>query len=303
MPGDSIITFAGIEKVLTVAEEHAVEKRVRTGRRIDNQVEIIDGIIAGEQVIVQPGNLVAGAAGAGGSLMQKLAEVCIRRPVFASMIILALVVVGAASYFRLGVDRFPSVDLPNVSVRTTLPGASPEEVETMISQPIEEVVNTVEGIEELRSISGQGTSFVMATFNLDRDIDAAAQDVRDRVATVLNRLPDDVDPPVISKFNNEDSPILTIAVSGDRSLRELTEFADKIVKVQLERSAGVGEVRLVGGLERGHQYLDRRRPFGGLSDSDHRRSRRHPTAECRHSRRQCHQRRSGRGAAHHGTDR
>jgi HAE1 family hydrophobic/amphiphilic exporter-1 len=182
--------------------------------------------------------------------MQKLAEISIRRPVFASMIILALVVVGVASYLRLGVDRFPSVDLPNVSIRTTLPGASPEEVETIISQPIEEVVNTVEGIDELRSVSGRGTSFVMATFNLDRDIDVAAQDVRDRVATVLKRLPNDVDPPVISKFNNEDSPILTIAVSGDRSLRELTEIADKIVKVQLERSVGVGEVRIVGGLER-----------------------------------------------------
>jgi hydrophobe/amphiphile efflux-1 (HAE1) family protein len=182
--------------------------------------------------------------------MQKLAEICIRRPVFASMIVLALVVVGTASYFRLGVDRFPSVDLPNVSIRTTLPGASPEEVETVISQPIEEVVNTVQGIEELRSISGQGTSAVIATFNLKRDIDSAAQDIRDRVATVLNRLPPDIDPPIIAKFNNDDAPILTIAVSGDRSLRELTEFADKIVKVQLERSAGVGEVRLVGNLDR-----------------------------------------------------
>ena len=182
--------------------------------------------------------------------MQKLAEICIRRPVFASMIVLALVVVGTASYFRLGVDRFPSVDLPNVSIRTTLPGASPEEVETVVSQPIEEIVNTVQGIEELRSISGQGTSAVIATFNLKRDIDSAAQDIRDRVATVLNRLPPDIDPPVIAKFNNDDAPILTIAVSGDRSLRELTEFADKIVKVQLERSAGVGEVRLVGNLDR-----------------------------------------------------
>ncbi|HWP57619.1 MAG TPA: efflux RND transporter permease subunit [Candidatus Acidoferrales bacterium] len=182
--------------------------------------------------------------------MQKLAEISIRRPVFASMIILSLVVVGAASYFRLGVDRFPSVDLPNVSVRTTLPGASPEEVETVIAQPIEEAVNTVEGIEELRSISGPGTSFVIATFNLNRDIDVAAQDVRDRVATVLNRLPRDIDPPVISKFNNENSPVITIALSGERSLRELTELADKVVKVQLERAAGVGEVRIVGGLER-----------------------------------------------------
>ncbi len=88
--------------------------------------------------------------------MQKLAEICIRRPVFAAMIVLSLVVVGAASYFRLGVDRFPSVDLPTVSVRTQLPGASAEEVETLVSQPIEEAVNTVEGIDELRSVSGPG---------------------------------------------------------------------------------------------------------------------------------------------------
>src|SRR5688500_16441544 len=103
--------------------------------------------------------------------MQKLAEVSIRRPVFATMLILALVVVGAASYAKLGVDRFPSVDLPTVSVRTNLPGASPEEVETVISRPIEEAVNTVEGISELRSVSGQGSSFVIVTFDLERDID------------------------------------------------------------------------------------------------------------------------------------
>jgi HAE1 family hydrophobic/amphiphilic exporter-1 len=183
--------------------------------------------------------------------MQKLAEICIRRPVFAAMLILALVVVGAASYFRLGVDRFPSVDLPTVSVRTTLPGASPEEVETEVSERIEEVVNTVEGIDELRSISGSGSSFVIATFNLDRDIDVAAQDVRDRVATVLRDLPEDVQPPVISKLNqNDNEPVLTVALSGDRSLRELNELADKVLKVQLERSKGVGEVRIVGGIER-----------------------------------------------------
>src|SRR5918911_4091332 len=182
--------------------------------------------------------------------MQKLAEVCIKRPVFAAMIILAMVVVGAASYFRLGVDRFPSVDLPTVSVRTTLPGASPEEVESEVSQKIEEVVNTVEGIQELRSVSGQGTSFIIVTFSLSRDIDVAAQDVRDRVATVLRDLPRDVDPPVVGKFNNDSSPVLTVALSADRPLRELTELADKIVKIQLERSTGVGEVDVVGGLGR-----------------------------------------------------
>ena len=158
--------------------------------------------------------------------MQKLAEISIRRPVFAVMLVLALVVVGAASFFSLGVDRFPAVDLPTVSVRTSLPGASPEEVEVVLSQPIEEVVNTVEGITELRSVSGAGTSIVIATFELDRDIDVAAQDVRDRVATVVRRLPDDVEPPVVVKANNDSAPVLTLALAGDRPLRELTELAD-----------------------------------------------------------------------------
>ncbi|MCI0546116.1 MAG: efflux RND transporter permease subunit [Candidatus Rokubacteria bacterium] len=182
--------------------------------------------------------------------MQKLAEVCIRRPVFAAMIILALVVVGAASFFRLGVDRFPSVDLPTVSIRTTFTGAATEEMETEVSKRIEEVVNTVEGISVLRSISGTGSSIVIVTFNLERDIDVATQDVRDKVATVLKDLPRDADPPIVAKFDNDSSPVMTVALSGQRSLRELTELADKVVKVQLERSLGVGEVRLVGGLQR-----------------------------------------------------
>ena len=182
--------------------------------------------------------------------MQKLAEICIRRPVFATMIILALVVVGAASYGGLGVDRFPEVDLPTVSVRTALPGASTEEVESEVSQRIEEAVNTVEGIDELRSISSTGTSFVIVTFGLDRDIETAAQDVRDRVAGIARNLPLDALPPVITKFNGDSGAVMTMALSGNRPLRELTELADKVVKVQLERASGVGEVALVGGLQR-----------------------------------------------------
>ncbi|MEP7012309.1 MAG: efflux RND transporter permease subunit [Acidobacteriota bacterium] len=182
--------------------------------------------------------------------MQKLAEICIRRPVFAAMIILALVVVGAASYFRLGVDRFPSVDLPTVSVRTVLPGSSTEETEVEVSQRIEEAVNTVEGIQELRSITSGANSIVIATFDLSRDIETAAQDIRDRVAGVIRRLPEDVQPPIVAKFNNDSSPILTLALSANRPLRELTEIADKQIKVQIERAGGVGEVAIVGGLER-----------------------------------------------------
>jgi len=166
------------------------------------------------------------------------------------MIILALIVVGITAYTRLGVDRFPSVDMPTVSIRTGLPGASAEEMETEVAKRIEEAVNTVEGIDELRSISGTGVSNVIVTFNLNRNIDIAAQDVRDRVNTVLDDLPDDATVPLISKFDNDQQPVLTVALSGDLTLRELTELADKIVKIRLERSSGVGEVRLVGGLDR-----------------------------------------------------
>jgi HAE1 family hydrophobic/amphiphilic exporter-1 len=186
----------------------------------------------------------------GEAFVQKLAEVCIRRPVFAAMLVLAMVVVGSVAFTKLGVDRLPSVDLPTVNVRTTLPGASPEEVETQVSQPLEEAINTIEGIEELRSISGQGQSIVLVTFDLDRNIDAAAQDVRDKVAAAVRQLPDDAEPPVVSKFDNDSSPVMTIALSGELTLRELTEVADKVVKPDLERSSGVGGVNIVGGLER-----------------------------------------------------
>jgi HAE1 family hydrophobic/amphiphilic exporter-1 len=166
------------------------------------------------------------------------------------MLILAFAVVGGFSYFRLGVDRFPSVDLPTVSVRTTLPGAATEEVETQVSRRIEEAVNTVEGIEQLRSISFSGASIVIATFRLERDIEAAAQDVRDRVATVVRDLPREAEPPVISKFDNDQTPVLTLALTGDLPIRELTELAEHLLKVQLERASGVGEVEVDGGLER-----------------------------------------------------
>jgi HAE1 family hydrophobic/amphiphilic exporter-1 len=182
--------------------------------------------------------------------MQKLAEISIKRPVFAAMLILGLVVIGASAYTKLGVDRVPSVDLPTVTVRTTLPGASPEEVETEISDRIEEAVNTIEGIDMLRSVSAQGASFTIVEFKLDRDIDVAAQDVRDRVASIVRQLPDEAEVPIVSKQNSDTDPVLRLALTGPRTVRELSELADKIVKVQLERSTGVGEVRVDGAVER-----------------------------------------------------
>ena len=182
--------------------------------------------------------------------MRALAETCIKRPVFAAMLVGAMVVVGWTAYQRLGVDRLPSVDVPNVTVSVTLPGASPEEMEQEIVQRIENAVNTVEGIDELRSVSGMGQCWISATFNLNRNIDVATQDIRDRVSNVMRDLPDETDPPVITKVNNDDQPVLVIAMSGDRPLRELTELADKVLRPQLERAPGVGRAYISGGIRR-----------------------------------------------------
>ncbi|HYI97579.1 MAG TPA: efflux RND transporter permease subunit [Bryobacteraceae bacterium] len=182
--------------------------------------------------------------------MQKLAEICVKRPVFAVMLILAMVVVGAVAYGRLGVDRFPDVDLPIVSVRTTLLGASPEEMESTVTRRIEDAVATVEGIDDIRSTSTESLSIVTLTFGLNRNIDVAAQDVRDAIATVIALLPRDAKPPLIRKLDTDASPILTLVVSGTRTPRELYEIAERQVKDSIESVGGVGQTVINGGQKR-----------------------------------------------------
>ncbi len=182
--------------------------------------------------------------------MQKLAEICINRPVFATMLILALVVMGIASYAHLGVDLFPKVDFPTVTVTTTLRGASPEEVETQVSKRVEEAVNTVSGIDELRSISSEGISQVFVQFVLDKDPDVAAQEVRDKISTVVSQLPKDADAPVIDKLATDSAPILSVVVSSPRDPRETTKLADDKIRKNLETISGVGQVRFVGDRQR-----------------------------------------------------
>ncbi len=185
--------------------------------------------------------------------MQWLAEICVRRPVLAVMIIAAMVVAGAVSFPQLGTDRYPALDLPTISVRTVFTGASPEEVESEVSQVLEDAVATVAGIDELRSISFEGGSLLLVTFRLDRDLDSATQDVRDAVQSVLNRLPPEIDPPVVRKQDTESSPIMTLTVSGPLSDRELYLLADKYVKDVIESAAGVGQVVIGGSAERAVQ--------------------------------------------------
>ena len=149
--------------------------------------------------------------------MQWLAAISIKRPVFASVLIIALTVVGAFSFTTLGLDRFPKVDFPTIVVTTRLPGAAPEEVETEITDKIEEAVNTISGIDELTSFSSENVSVVMISFNLEKDRDVAAQEVRDKVATVQGDLPTDAEPPIVQTFDPGAIPVATIAVSGPGS--------------------------------------------------------------------------------------
>lgn len=166
------------------------------------------------------------------------------------MLVMALVVAGIVAFPSLGIDRYPKTDLPTVFVRTTYPGAASEEVESEVSKIIEDAVATVAGIEELRSISQDGSSIVLVTFNLTRNIDAAVQDVRDAVAAAVRRLPPTIDPPVVSKSDLDSSPIMTIALSGDRSPSELYYLADRYVKNVIESAQGVGQVSISGAAER-----------------------------------------------------
>src|SRR5919107_5190577 len=182
--------------------------------------------------------------------MQWLASLSVKRPVFASVLILSLTVVGAFAFTRLGLDRFPKVDFPTVVVTTRLPGAAPEEVETEITDKIEEAVNTISAIDELRSNSSEGISQVIISFLLEKDADIAAQEVRDRVNRVLPLLPKTIDQPTVEKFDPDAAPVLTLAVSASKPIRDITEYADKTLRRQLESVNGVGQVMVVGGRSR-----------------------------------------------------
>ncbi len=186
-------------------------------------------------------------------------EVFVRRPVFTTMIIATLVVLGLASFVQLGVDIFPKVDLPTITITTRLPGASPEEIESQITKPIEEVVNTISGLDELRSSTIEGQSQVFVTFVLERSVQEAANDVREKVGTVLSRFPAGTESPIVEKVDPDSAPILAVVVSGQRSAREITEISDKRVKRVLETVKDVGAITLVG---------DRKREIQVFADPD-----------------------------------
>src|SRR5262245_29076739 len=182
--------------------------------------------------------------------MQWLAALCVKRPVFASVLILSLTVVGAFAFSLLGVDRFPKIDFPTVVVTTVMPGAAPEQIETEVSDKLEEAVNTISGIDELRSISSEGVSQVMVSFLLEKDPDVAAQEVRDKVNGAMQLLPKTIQQPKIDRFDPDAAPVLSRAMTSNRPVRDITEYADKFLRRQLESVSGVGQVLVLGGRAR-----------------------------------------------------
>ncbi|MFN9895335.1 MAG: efflux RND transporter permease subunit [Acidobacteriota bacterium] len=179
-----------------------------------------------------------------------LSEICVRRPVFAFMLIMFLVILGVFSFLDLGVDLFPKTDAATVNVRVMLPGASPEEVVSQVILPLEETVAAVSGIEEMRAMISEGSAYLTITFVLERDIGEAVEDVREKVSAAMRKLPPNVLPPTVTKSDPDSDPIVTIAVSGNRTTRELTEIADKQIRRAFETIDGVGQIDLSGGQTR-----------------------------------------------------
>lgn len=180
-----------------------------------------------------------------------LSGLAIRRPVFTTMVMLGLVVLGLFSYRRLPIDEFPEVDFPFVTVQTIYPGASPETVEREVTRRLEEAFNPIEGVDQITSMSLEGASLIIIQFDLERDGDAAAQDVRAKIESVRRDLPADIEPPVVQKFDPTAMPIMSLALSSsEREIVELTTLADETIRRRLESISGVGEVRVVGGVEK-----------------------------------------------------
>jgi HAE1 family hydrophobic/amphiphilic exporter-1 len=185
------------------------------------------------------------------------------------MMSLALITLGVFSYRTLGVDLMPKTDQPNVNVNVQLPGASAEEVESTITKAVEETVNTINGIDELRTNSNQGNMQSNITFNLERNMDSAIQDVRDKLSQTQGRFPRDTQPARVTKYDPDSQPILTLAISGARDPKELTEIVDRRIKQQIETVNNVGGIEFNGGRRRQIQLLldgDRLTAYGLTAD-------------------------------------
>ncbi len=179
-----------------------------------------------------------------------LSDICIRRPVFTWVLVAVPVVLGIVSYFEMGVDLFPKVDFPVISVSAALPGASAEEIESSVTKRLEETLNTISGIDEMRSTTREGNATIVIRFLLEKNGDVGAQEARDKISSVIRQLPDGMETPLVNKFDLDAAPIITIGISGNRDIREVTEIAKHQIQELLQTVPGVGNVFLTGGRNR-----------------------------------------------------
>ena len=308
VPETAVETVAGTSRVYVVKDGKVEERIVTIGEKVDDQRRVDQRCRGGRQRRRRAARPLTDGMAADSSrltvrviavypqvlVMQWLAAISVKRPVFATVLILSLTVVGAFSFTRLGLDRFPKVDFPTVVVTTRLPGAAPEQIETEITDKIEEAVNTISGIDELRSMSSEGVSQVIIAFLLEKDADVAragsARQGQPRAAAAAAT----IDQPTVEKFDPDSAPVLTLALSAKKPIRDITEYADKMLRRQLESVNGVGQVVVVGGRARQiNVWLDAGPP-AGLQPDGHRRLARAADAERRDSRRP---RRAGRRSA------
>ncbi len=174
----------------------------------------------------------------------------IARPIFTGMLTLTVLVFGLVSLPKIGVDQMPEVEFPIVTVVTVLPGADPESIERNVTKPLEEALNTLSGLDTLRSVNVENVSQIVIRFDLDRKVDVAAQDVRDKVQATLSKLPREIQTPVVQKFDIGAAPVATLAFSAPVPIERLTKLAEDVVKPALQQLPGVGSIELVGGRKR-----------------------------------------------------
>ena len=180
--------------------------------------------------------------------MQWLARISIKRPVFAAVLVLTLCVAGIYSYFQLGIDQFPNVDIPTITVTTTLPGASPDEMDSTVTEEIEKQVNTISSIDSISSVSSEGTSVVTIQFLLNKSTDVAFSEVQSKVNLALPNLPTNINQPTVQKLSTDSGAVFSFALTADgESIRDISEYADKTLRPQFESVSGVGQATIIGG--------------------------------------------------------
>ncbi len=252
VPNISVVRRPAGELVYVISGNKAEARLVKTGQREGDLVEILSGLKGGETIATDGAAFLTDGASIelAESVKLNLPEISIKRHVFAYMLSAVMVLFGIISYRDIGVDRYPTVEFPMISVTTILPGATPEIIDASVTNLIESVVNSSPGIDHIQSNSSPGVSSINIRFNMEKDVNVAFNEVQARVNRILRDLPNEAEPPVVAKIEIGALPVMWLTLSGDRTLQQLNQYARNVIKKRLETIDGVGEIQLGGELRR-----------------------------------------------------